>query len=115
MIHLSRCLAALLLTLSLFTHTAPAIANHATPGNFCGMSSGNTARTCSSHSEQSCKRAAMRGVKGFTAQGCAKRAATCNSCLTSLQACVARLSHQVPRAKTCATCAARLSKCLDQH
>jgi hypothetical protein len=102
------------LTLSMFAQADPARANHATPGAFCGMSSGNTARTCSPSSLVGCKRAAARGVHGVTIQGCAKRAATCSSCLAGLQRCVARLSHQAPRMKTCATCSARLSKCLDK-
>lgn len=110
-----RFLAALLLTLTLVTEAAPARANHATPGEFCGITSGNTARTCSPHAQASCKRAAARGVKGFTAQGCAKRAAICTSCIAGLHSCIARLSHQAPRAKTCATCSAHLSKCLDGH
>jgi hypothetical protein len=110
-----RILAALALIFGIVTLAAPASANHATPGEFCGFRSGNTARTCSPSSLAGCKRAVARGVKGFTLQGCAKRAATCASCLAGLHRCIARLSHQAPRMKACATCSARLSKCLDKN
>lgn len=90
---------------------------HATPGATCGMSSGNTARTCSSHSINSCKRAVARGVAGFTAARCQKLETGCSSCLASMQRCVRRIGHISGRLtnSTCETCKSRLYRCLDQR
>jgi hypothetical protein len=91
------------------------LAAHATAGATCGISSGNTARTCSPNAINACRRAAGRGVAGFTAQRCNALQTACQGCLSAMNRCIGRIGHISGRLfnSTCETCKSRLYRCLD--
>ena len=116
-VELKTFLRVMLIVACLAAVSLPFHSDAASPGATCNVHSGNFARVCSPSSDAGCRRAAKRGVPGFSLKQCDAQAIACGSCISVLHRCVDPIGlAKGPGTKAaCDACVARFDRCFDKR